>query len=70
MSRRQDYAKATRQAIQTAARTLFAQRGGYFATRVEDIASQARVAPATVYALTRGQSGAALVTEGNLFFLL
>jgi AcrR family transcriptional regulator len=60
MTRRQEYAEATRQAILTAARTLFAQRG-YFATRVEDIAAEARVAPATVYAVIGGKSG--LVAE-------
>ena len=56
VSRRQEYAEATRQAILAAARTLFAERG-YFATRVEDIATEARVAPATVYAVTGGKSG-------------
>jgi AcrR family transcriptional regulator len=53
-SRRQEYAQATRQAIVDAARELFAERG-YFATRVEDIATQARVAPATVYAVAGGK---------------
>lgn len=53
-SRRRDYAEATRQAIVDAARRLFAERG-YFATRVEDIAAEARVAPATVYAVTGGK---------------
>ena len=56
LNRRQEYAEATRQAILTAARTLFAERG-YFATRVEDIATEARVAPATVYAVSGGKSG-------------
>lgn len=37
-----------------AARRLFAERG-YFATRVEDIAAAARVAPATVYAVWGGK---------------
>jgi AcrR family transcriptional regulator len=55
-SRRQEYAQATRQAIVNAARKLFAERG-YFATRVDDIASEARVAPATVYAVTGGKQG-------------
>ena len=47
MTRRQEYAQATRQAILDAARKLFAERG-YFATKVDDIAAEARVAPATV----------------------
>ena len=55
-SRRQEYAQATRQAIVDAARRLFAERG-YFATKVDDIASEARVAPATVYAVTGGKQG-------------
>jgi AcrR family transcriptional regulator len=54
--RRQEYAEATRQAILDAARRLFAERG-YFATRVEDIAIEARVAPATVYAVSGGKHG-------------
>lgn len=53
-SRREDYARATRQAIVDAARKLFAERG-YFATKVDDIAIEARVAPATVYAVTGGK---------------
>ena len=53
-TRRQDYAEATRQAIIDAARRLFAERG-YFATKVDDIAAEARVAPATVYAVTGGK---------------
>jgi AcrR family transcriptional regulator len=53
-TRRQDYAEATRQAIIDAARRLFAERG-YFATKVHDIAAEARVAPATVYAVTGGK---------------
>jgi AcrR family transcriptional regulator len=56
LTRRQEYAEATRQAILAAARKLFAERG-YFATRVEDIAGEARVAPATVYAVCGGKSG-------------
>jgi AcrR family transcriptional regulator len=55
-SRRQEYAEATRQAIVDAARKLFAERG-YFATKVDDIAKEARVAPATVYAVTGGKQG-------------
>ena len=56
MTRRQEYAQATRQAIVDAARKLFAERG-YFATKVDDIAAEARVAPATVYAVTGGKQG-------------
>jgi AcrR family transcriptional regulator len=52
-SRRAEYAEATRKAIADAARQLFCQRG-YFATKVDDIANQARVAPATVYAVLGG----------------
>ncbi len=37
-------------------RKLFAERG-YFATKVDDIAAEARVAPATVYAVTGGKQG-------------
>ncbi|MFG1605032.1 TetR/AcrR family transcriptional regulator [Actinoplanes sp. NPDC049265] len=48
-TRRAEYAAATRRAIVDAARELFATRG-YFATRVDDIAARARVAPPTVYA--------------------
>jgi AcrR family transcriptional regulator len=55
-SRREEYAAATRAAIVTAARELFAEQG-YFATRVESIADRARVAPATVYAVGRGKQG-------------
>jgi AcrR family transcriptional regulator len=53
-SRRQEYAAATRAAIIQAARELFAQQG-FFATRVEDIAARARVAPATVYTSVGGK---------------
>jgi AcrR family transcriptional regulator len=60
MTRRDEYAAATRQAILDAARKLFAERG-YFATKVDDIAAKARVAPATVYAVTGGKYG--LLTE-------
>jgi AcrR family transcriptional regulator len=55
-SRRDEYAEATRTAIVDAARLLFAERG-YFATTVDEIARQARVAPATVYAVTGGKRG-------------
>jgi AcrR family transcriptional regulator len=60
VTRRDEYAAATRQAILQAARKLFAERG-YFATKVDDIAAKARVAPATVYAVTGGKYG--LLTE-------
>ncbi len=60
LSRRDEYAQATRRAILDAARRLFAERG-YFAAKVEDIAAEARVAPATVYAVTGGKYG--LLTE-------
>ncbi len=56
MSRREEYAEATRQAIVGAARRLFSERG-YFATKVDDIAALARVAPATVYAVSGGKQG-------------
>ena len=56
MSRRAEYAEATRQAIVGAARRLFSERG-YFATKVDDIAALARVAPATVYAVSGGKQG-------------
>ena len=64
MSRRAEYAKATKAAIIAAARELFAQRG-YVSTKVDDIAERARVAPATVYAVTGGKQGLlhALVDE-------
>jgi AcrR family transcriptional regulator len=55
-SRRSEYAEATRQAIVDAARLLFASKG-YFSTTVEEIARQARVAPATVYAVAGGKQG-------------
>src|SRR6201986_2032299 len=54
--RRAEYAELTRQAIIDAARALFAERG-YFATTVSDVAERARVAPATVYAVTGGKHG-------------
>lgn len=54
--RRQEYAEATRRAIVSAGRRLFADQG-YFSTRVEDIATEARVAPATVYAVCGGKYG-------------
>ncbi|MFI0481947.1 TetR/AcrR family transcriptional regulator [Actinomadura sp. 9N215] len=54
--RRAEYAELTRQAIITAARELFAEHG-YFATTINQIAERARVAPATVYAVTGGKHG-------------
>jgi AcrR family transcriptional regulator len=56
ISRREEYAEATRRAIVAAARRLFSERG-YFATKVDDIASLARVAPATIYAVSGGKQG-------------
>ena len=55
-SRRDEYAETTRRAIVGAARRLFSERG-YFATKVDDIAALARVAPATVYAVSGGKQG-------------
>ncbi len=54
--RRAEYARMTRQAILDAARDLFIEKG-YFATKVEEIARTARVAPATVYAVGGGKHG-------------
>lgn len=56
MSRREEYAETTRQAIVKAALRLFSD-GGCFSTRVEEIAALARVAPATVYAVSGGKQG-------------
>jgi AcrR family transcriptional regulator len=56
LTRREEYAQATRRAILDAARRLFAERG-YFATKVDDVADEARVAPATVYAVAGGKRG-------------
>jgi AcrR family transcriptional regulator len=53
-TRREEYAEATRRAIIEAARELFVKRG-YFATKVEDIAALARVAPVTVYSAAGGK---------------
>jgi AcrR family transcriptional regulator len=55
-SRREEYAEVTKRAILAAARQLFSERG-YFATKVDDIAALARVAPATVYAVSGGKHG-------------
>lgn len=54
--RRAEYAEVTRQAIITAARDLFVEQG-YFGTTVDAIAEAARVAPATVYAVSGGKKG-------------
>ncbi len=56
LGRRGEYAAATRCAIIEAARRLFAEQG-YFATKVDDIAALARVAPATVYTVAGGKHG-------------
>lgn len=56
LRRREEYAQATRQAILDAARRLFSERG-YFSTKVDEIAAFARVAPATVYAVSGGKHG-------------
>jgi AcrR family transcriptional regulator len=56
LTRRDEYAQTTRAAIIDAARKLFAERG-FFATKVDDIAAEARVAPATVYAVAGGKQG-------------
>jgi AcrR family transcriptional regulator len=56
LRRREEYAQATRQAIVDAARQLFCERG-YFSTKVDEIAALARVAPATVYAVSGGKHG-------------
>lgn len=53
-NRRQEYAAATRAAIIQAGRELFAQQS-FIATKVEDIAARARVAPATVYTSVGGK---------------
>lgn len=55
-SRRAEYAEATRVAIVEAARRLFS-RHGFVGTKVDDIAAEARVAPATVYAVAGGKQG-------------
>jgi len=56
LSRRERYAQETRRAIIDAARGLFAERG-YFAAKVDEIAAQADVAPATVYAVAGSKPG-------------
>jgi AcrR family transcriptional regulator len=56
VSRREEYAEATKRAIVDAARLLFGQKG-YFATKVDEIAATARVSPATVYSVAGGKHG-------------
>jgi AcrR family transcriptional regulator len=55
-SRREEYAAATQAAIVAAARELFG-KAGYAKTTVQQIARQARVSPATVYAQCGGKQG-------------
>ena len=56
VSRRQQYAEQTREAILAAARELFSKRG-YFSTTVDEIAKIAGVAAVTVYVSAGGKSG-------------
>jgi AcrR family transcriptional regulator len=58
LGKREQYAEETRQAIITAARRAFAEKG-YAKTRVEDIAGLAGVAAITVYSSVGGKSGIA-----------
>jgi len=55
-TRREQYALTTRRAIVDAARKLFAERG-YFATKIDEIAAEAQVAPATIYTSVGGKPG-------------
>jgi AcrR family transcriptional regulator len=55
-TRRAEYAAATKRAIEHAARDLFGQHG-FKDTTVDMIAKEARVAPATVYAVSGGKQG-------------
>ncbi|MEU9271486.1 helix-turn-helix domain-containing protein [Streptomyces sp. NPDC048251] len=55
-SRRDEYAKMTRDEIVKAARKLYADPG-YAQTTVEKIAREARVSPATIYAQCGGKEG-------------
>src|SRR5262245_18715087 len=56
VNRREEYAETTRRAAVDAARQLFREHG-YFATTVNEIAAEARVSPATVYAVNGGKQG-------------
>jgi AcrR family transcriptional regulator len=56
LSRREEYAELTRQAVVDAARRLFGEKG-YFAATVNEIAAAARVSPATVYSVNGGKQG-------------
>jgi AcrR family transcriptional regulator len=56
LSRRAEYAEVTRLAAVDSARRLFSEKG-YFATTVNEIATAARVSPATVYAVNGGKQG-------------
>jgi AcrR family transcriptional regulator len=55
-TRREEYAEQTWRAVVAAARALFAEKG-YTSTTVQQIARQARVSPATVYAQCGGKQG-------------
>ncbi|QEN13108.1 TetR/AcrR family transcriptional regulator [Mycolicibacterium sp. ELW1] len=55
-SRRDEYAEQTREAVVSAARTLFAERG-YYATTINDIAAASRVSAGTVYQQCGGKQG-------------
>lgn len=56
VSRRAEYAAVTRRAVVDASRRLFSEKG-FFATTVDEIATAARVSPATVYAVNGGKQG-------------
>lgn len=56
LSRRDEYAQQTRQAVVDAARKLFSERG-FFATTVNDIAEASRVSAGTVYQQCGGKQG-------------
>jgi len=65
-SRRAEYAEMTQQAVVAAALELFSRKG-YARTTVNEIATLARVSPATVYAQCGGKSGLlrTLMSEGT-----